>query len=267
MTKQNKKNKNFFDVYDLKLLSGLPIQFDGINISPLKLIEIAEMENSEDDYNKSLSSLCFDLEHLDIPYKEVLDLKERNIDTYDVIINNCISDEDYLITIIKSISLFCRDYNVGFLGEEGFFLCDSVTETEMDDLKNAKFINKQNFSNFKEVIKFQNFIYKDKEDEQEPIFGNEKAKEIYYKVRDNERKANKLKKSKVDLYSLISSVAWKSGIGMDVWKLTIYQLYDAYYSLMIIDNCESLRSGISAGNVDGKKIKDNELNWAKKRDF
>jgi hypothetical protein len=45
--------------------------------------------------------------------------------------------------------------------------------------------------------------------------------------------------------------------------MTIYQLYDGYYRLSIIDSCNNLAQGIYHGTISQKDVKESELNWAK----
>ena len=102
------------------------------------------------------------------------------------------------------------------------------------DINNGIFIYRDNYEEIKKVLKLQNYI-PDKKEEFNPA--NEKAKKLMEKIKRNRKTNNAVKKDdSFELYNIISGVAWKSHIGIDsVWDLTIYQLYDAYVRLDLID--------------------------------
>jgi hypothetical protein len=72
----------------------------------------------------------------------------------------------------------------------------------------------------------------------------------------------KKKDEKINLHSIISAVAWRTVGFNEVLKLTIYQLYDGFYRLGLIDNYHYTFTGIYTGNIDGSKIKLPDINWA-----
>ena len=104
-----------------------------------------------------------------------------------------------------------------------------------------------------------------KEEKEEFNPANEQARKLMERIRKNRAKAPK-QKSNVDLTSIISAVAWKSNSLTieSVWKLTLYQLYDAFYRLEIIDNYDKKLSAIYAGTIDGKTEKLDKQLWYKR---
>jgi hypothetical protein len=47
----------------------------------------------------------------------------------------------------------------------------------------------------------------------------------------------------------------------EVWDLPLYSFMDSVRRIQKIKNCDHLVQGIYAGNVDGKKISSDSLNW------
>ena len=47
----------------------------------------------------------------------------------------------------------------------------------------------------------------------------------------------------------------------NVWDLTMFQFMDAVQRARLIDSTNHLLSGVYAGTIDGKKIKNEKFNW------
>lgn len=237
----------------LKFLAGLPIGVCDIgDIHPLTLREIATI--GEIQYNKYLSALCFEIE--DVLSGEDLDGVE-GISTYDILMANCISNENYKELITSAISLFFKD-DVSFYAysQEG----NNYAFLYLGELEEERIINKDNFENIKLILQQQNNIQRSKAEEYNPA--NEKARQLIEQIKKNRQNAPKPKQL-VDLHSIISGVAWKGGVGIgSIWDLTIYQLYDAYYRLNIVDTYDKTLNGIYSGTVDGTKTDFKKLNWS-----
>lgn len=242
----------------LKLLAGLPIKIKNVgNIYPLTLREIAEIGVKK--YNSYLNLLCFELEDLkSIGLDDTIN-KLKNISTFDIIAMNCCYNEKFKNIAIEALSLFFKEevnfinYKKGHVNLAFFYL---------GDVKDNRIIHKENFEDIKSVIRQQNLIQSNKDKKEEYNFANEAAKKMYEKIQKSRQKAPK-PKSNIDLHSIISSVAWKCGVGInEIWNLTIYQLYDAYYRLNVIDNYDNITSGVYAGTIDGKKIDLRKHHWS-----
>ncbi len=63
------------------------------------------------------------------------------------------------------------------------------------------------------------------------------------------------RKTATNLQSIVSGIAWKSGSInlLNITDLTIYQIYDGYYRLHTIDDCNHTFTGIYSGAIDSKK--------------
>lgn len=237
----------------LKLLAGLPIEVEGVGeVYPLTLKEIAEI--GDQTYTEYLGCICFDLEDLE-GFEEVKEIE--GISTLDIIISNCIQSEAFKNKVINSLSLFFR--------EDVFLFEEKINGNEfclfhIGNLEDQRFIHRDNFEIIKDILKQQNNMVKNKEEEYNPA--NETARRLIEKIKKNRQNTSKPKQN-IDLHSIISGVAWKSHIGInDVWDLTIYQLYDAFYRLDIVDNYDKTLYGVYAGTVDAKKTDFKKINWS-----
>lgn len=234
------------EMNDLQLLAGLPTTIKDVgSIHPLKLSEIAEM--GEDRYNQFLNVLCFDVDDLEL---ENVDLTA--LTTYDLIVTQCEVNKEYLQLVTDALSMFFKD-KVGYSNEYYLFY--------LGDIRDGRIIYRDNYEDIKAIIRKQNFIQEKKKEEYNPA--NEQAKQFIEKLKRLKKERPKTKET-VNLHSIISSIAWKSHIGIHaVWDLTIYQLFDAYYRLDVVDNYDKTLAGIYAGTVDASKINMKELNWSK----
>lgn len=133
---------------------------------------------------------------------------------------------------------------------------ESYFATILDD-GNIVVIGEHGFKLIHDVIREMNFLTEEK-----LKFGNEGAKKRYIKAQ-----RAKLRNTKPEgLDNLISALAWKSpnlNI-LQIFDLSIYQLYDGYFRLMKIDNYENTMRGLYSGSIDTSKTKIdfNKINWA-----
>ena len=237
----------------LKLLAGLPIEINKIGeLYPLTLKEMANI--GETQYNKYLSALCFEIE--DVLSEDDLEGVE-GVTTYDILMANCLSNEDYRKLIIEAMSVFFKeDINFHRYSKDNVnyaFFC-------LGELEEEKIINRDSFEEIKIILQQQNNIQKSKKEEYNPA--NDKARQLIEKMKKDRQNAPKPKQF-VDLHSIISGVAWKGGVGIgSIWDVTIYQLYDAYYRLNIVDTYDKTLNGIYSGTVDAKQTDFKKLNWS-----
>lgn len=226
----------------LRLLKGDPIEVDGIMVYPLTLGEIVEL--GEEKYNQYLAVLISEPDDFD-------ELKEeKGIEFFDLICFYCLSNKIYRDLVLQALSLF--------FGETVYFH-DKLMCFFMED---ERVVDRENYEKIIEILKMQNFI-NEKKDEYRPA--NKQARELLKIIKENKKMVAQAKKNRSDLASIISGVVWKSG-NVDihnVWSLTVYQLYDAYFRLMQIDNHSQTMGGVYAGTIDSKKINFDDLSWAK----
>lgn len=238
------KGDNMIKDVSLQLLAGTPIDLGVCKAHSLKLKEITEM--GENKYNQYLSLILFDKNNLEI---------EENIDatTFELVVAYCVYDQNFRNMFLESLELFTKEK--AKLNKKGVLYFGS--------LKDNRFLNDEVFNDLQQVIKLQNNIKEEQEEEIKP--GNERAKKFMEEMKKKKDRLAQVKKKDISLASIISGVAWKSNNTniKDIWDLTVYQLYDAFYRLESIDYYNSILTGIYSGTVDGKKINLNKINWAK----
>ena len=227
----------------LKFLMNLPVRIDGIGefYAP-SLLEIVDM--TEVLYNSSLSTIFLDKKKLE---------NQEDIEQYtdfEVVLTSAYFDSSFR-------ELFFNCFNLHFhkepqLHEEEFIYFDYPSEETI--------LTEEKFNYIKNLITIANHIAPPKEEEYNAA--NERARKMIEKMKKKNAEAAKYKKKTIDLHSIISAVGWKAK-GFDfIRELNIYQLYDGYGRLGIIDNYHYTMTGIYAGTVDTKGIKLPELNWA-----
>ena len=225
---------------NLKLLAGMSIFIENLGIlTPLKLRDIIAL--GELNYNELLSVLLIDKSNID-------GLNNQDINNLELLMVYSYQNQDFRDKTLKALKLFLN--KEFFMNNEGFFYCDDLI------------INNDSFNYFQYVLKCANHIeIKKKEDEIIP--GNERARKFMEKLKLS--KQNIKKPEIINLHSIISGVAWKSNNTniINIFDLTIYQLYDAYHRLENIDNYHYTLSGLYAGTVDGKNINLSNITWSK----
>lgn len=235
----------------LKLLVGRPIDIGIGKVHPAKIKDIVEM--SEQKYNQYLSILLFDVDLLDISKEQ---LKQMNVDkftTYHFLLLQSYNNEDFKQLTIEAFECFFKE-KVYFDEENLLFY--------LADISGLRYLTLEHYKIFRKILIKQNYL-KELEEEEELIFGNELARKWYIDMKKKE-KLHQKPKNNVDLQSIISAVMWKGYKSIEeILNMTIYQLYDGYYRLSIIDNCNYLNQGIYHGTISQKDISQNDLNWAK----
>ena len=224
---------------NLKLLAGMPIDINNLGIlTPLKLKEITNI--GESNYNELLSVLLIDKENIE-------GLNDQEISNLELLMVYSYQNFEFREKVLKSLKLFFN--KEFFMSNEGLFYCEDLI------------IDKEPFDDFQYALKCANHIEIKKEPEYVP--GNERARKFMEKLKLN--KQNIKKPETMNLHSIISGVAWKSNNMniIEIFKLTIYQLYDAFYRLENIDNYNYTLSGIYAGTVDSKNINISNITWSR----
>lgn len=243
------------DELELKLIKGSTITIDGIKIKPLLVGIIIDDEESEngigyDKYTELLGVLGVDKSSLvDITVEQLEEIK-----TFDIFMFN----EDMMKLLIDFLKVFLHNDKVEYISEQQLIVIDCGDTLAC--------IHRDNYDNIVDIFRKMYCINTgNKEPEYNPA--NDRARELIEKIKQRDIELAKIKnKTAPNIFSIISGIAWKShNINIfDIFKLTIFQLYDAYYRLEIIDNCSYTMTGIYTGNIEAKSIKQNELMWIKK---
>ncbi len=233
---------------DLRLLAGLPIEIDKVGyIYPLKIIDVAKL--TESVYNTYLSALTIDVADI------IADIDDKNVniddlETFEIIISLCLQDESFKETVLSALRLFFNEEKVQFIDEMGIFFLGEIEEQRV--------IHRNNYEEIKHTLLLQNFI----SPPEKLNFANERAKKLYMSIQRNKRKYARNTDNGSRIFNIISSIAWKKNIGMSVWDLTVFQLFDAFHRSHVVDKYGYTMQGIYAGTIDGQKIKFNEIDWS-----
>jgi hypothetical protein len=239
---------------EMKLLKGSPIEFQNVGIIyPVTLKEIADGIGFM-KYNQYLSVIALD--KYDI--KEQLQTTE-DIEVFDFLVINALKGaEDYKKLIIESLSWIFREPI--HVDEFGFFYLGKTED--------QRIIHKGNFQELVGLVMQMNHIEREEDEfaELEANAANEQARKMIQRLRENKRELKKHVKNKgIDLISMLSGIAWKcSNVNIfNIWDLTIYQLYDAYYRICVVDEYNNTMRGLYAGTIDSKSVNLEEVNWTK----
>ena len=237
---------------NLRLLAGMTIDINNLGVlTPLKLKEITNI--GESNYNELLSVLLIDKSNIE-------GLNDQEICNLELLMVYSYQNIEFREKVLKSLKLFLG--NEFFMSNEGLFYCRKLISDNygLFVYKNLV-LDKDPFDDFQYVLKKANHIENKKEDEIIP--GNERARKFMEKLKLS--KQNIKKPETMNLHSIISGIAWKSNNTniINIFDLTIYQLYDAYHRLENIDNYHYTLSGLYAGTVDGKNINLSKITWTK----
>lgn len=232
----------------LKFLLNSPVYVEGIgNFQVPLLSEIANM--TEAYYNSSLSAIFLDKKQLD-NQEEV----EKYTD-FEIISSAALYDSSFRELFFSALNLHFKCKPI--MHDRGIIY---FTESFDGDIFIDSILTEEKFHYIKKLVSIANSIGKAPEEEYNA--GNEIARKLIEKIKKKKAEAMKYEKKKINLHSIISAVGWKAESFDSISKLSIYQLYNGYGRLGIIDNYHYTMTGIYAGTVDAKGIKLPDLNWA-----
>ncbi|MGM1044881.1 MAG: hypothetical protein ACQEXX_01905 [Bacillota bacterium] len=227
-----------------KLLAGVPISIPGAGLLSLPALkDIVQMNIST--YHEILSFLLIDKSII----KGELDSKITN---FDIFYANCYHSEQFKDKASTGIELFFGVLPILRENKEEVFI--QIGEGRIDH---------NNFDQIQTVIKLGNNISTKNEPEFKPA--NSKAQKLIEMILKNREKQPK-PKEKMDLFSIVSGLAWKSnGLTLsDLFNMNIYQIYNGFHTTNNIDNYHHTISALYAGTIDGKQIKMSNIHWANK---
>jgi hypothetical protein len=243
------KQINMDDI-ELRLLVGLPVEIESVGYiySPLVKETISIGQNT---YSQYLSLLLVDKEKISSTSKT------DDISTFDVILSLYIHDRNFSVGFIKALEfLFRENVSFGYTDSEAFFYLGGIED--------KRYITKNNIELIQAVVRVANQVKVADEEEEQYNPADEQARKIIEEMLA--RRKNKPKpKPTMNLHSIISGLASKSSSinHLNVGDLSIYQLYDNFYRLEVIENYHYTLVGIYTGNVDSKKINFKNIHWTK----
>ncbi|MFD0587818.1 hypothetical protein ACFQZE_07370 [Paenibacillus sp. GCM10027627] len=238
------------DDIELKLLTGLPIEIiaTGDLYSPL-VKDIIELGYSK--YNELLSCVLVDKANL------VKKVQDDDVSTFTIILSLCVHDPTYEQKFLKAIELMFKEKaQFGHTEDEAFFYFGDITE--------GRYITSKNIEYIQAMIRLANQVKHQDEEEENYNPADEQTRKVIEEMLA--RRKNKPKpKPTINLHSIISGLACKSNSinHFNVGQLSLYQLYDSFHRLDVIENYHYTLVGIYSGNVDSKKINFNKIHWTK----
>lgn len=219
--------------------------------------KITEIKNLKDEgYAKYLNAICA------TPYDLMVELHDNGIMYTDLTdfglfigmcvqnLQNCKNEDEIKDNIYYKSFIF-------WFGKM-FFPCQNTeNNTWFLQSESGEIIDEFLFKEITTFIKKLNFI------SLAPKFSpnNKRAKEFLIEQTRVEQK-DKTSISKVSLQSICSSIRCKGISKQEITEMSIYELYESYYRMSIIDNYDKTMAGICSGTVDSSKMNLDEINWA-----
>ena len=219
---------------EMRLLAGEPIYVGDIPIKPLNLRQISQLGYSKFQQSINIISMTLDemIESIDdFEIQARLKAEKHLYKVFDMyMLSNGMQE-----LVLKSFNLLFQTENVIIDGE----LLD-----DMSVVIDGKYvINRDNFDDVVSMIQLQNNPEKSASDEDDYNPANELAKSIAEKLKRSKEIVEKSKALESDgdgltIPDIISAVSAMSNSlnKLNIWDLTIYQLYDEFARLTKIDN-------------------------------
>lgn len=226
----------------IKLLSGEPIFVEGAGyLKPLRLRDIARSGYST--YLMHLNVLTASLK--DLTGKDDIGDGDLQLSTFDLLLGS----EDLALQFVEAVKYFFGvEYAQYFPEFHNIVFGDG-----------NKFINRETYLKVKEVLEYQNYLTDPNMKRKQFTPKDERARLLMEHRERTRAIVNKIKgatSDQPDFVDIISSVSTRSNtVGKhDVWELTIYELYDEFSRLRMIDDFEiSIKAQMAgASNIDIK---------------
>lgn len=223
----------------LKLLAGLPIPMSDSTcfVHPKTLLEIAAI--GVEKYFKYVNILTIN----DLDIKKIL--SDADISIFDFVFLNCSQKNDFNDLFLEALNYFIKE-EIIFVAEIESFVVGPFGE--------QRFLTRDNFSEFQEIIKSQNFL----NDKDKPTSEDEAAKRIKQSLAKSREKIAKIKgksEEKIEISDLIASLAINTSLSIDrIWNITYYTFNDQFKRMRLLEQYDTGLQSILAG-ADPKKVK------------
>lgn len=235
----------------LKLWGGLPIEAEGYGkIKPLLIKEVIDFGYT--DYMNMLNVICLEKEDL---FGEDASHIGEDVTVLDLLI--ALGGEDLESKLEQALSLF--------LGGKAVIDKEELEILVKYDDGEVKQVNRDNYKNIVETIKWQNFVnqFDDKNLNSNFNPADEKARKLKERMeklnKERERIKNKREDGEdenqdIDFYDILSAVSSKSNSTneLDLLDYTIFEVYTKFKRLEIIDQYNISIKSIMAGGKDVK---------------
>lgn len=214
---------------EFRLMSKYPVQVGEFNVHPVILEDILKL--GEETYNQYLGLISISKAQL-TQYTTDKDIKKLSV--YKLVLLWCLEYESFHQSIVDCLSFFLKEVIV--IDKDG------IAIKRNDRLL---YMNEDIYSTIVSVVKTQNFISNDEVSSYKPA--TTKAKQLLEKMQKAKERAKKEKaEESVTLSDVISIVAcYSNDINiLNVWDLTVYQLYTVYLRLLIWDDYQTKQNMI-----------------------
>lgn len=218
----------------LKLLSGQTMYVGDVPIKPFRLGQVSEIGYSFFQNNINILTLTLDDMINAIDDFELNATLKANKHMYKVF-DMYVSSPEMADVFIKSLGMVFRTENILLVGE-------SIEELKVS-INDEYYIDRENFDEIVRVIEVQNnpSVSGGKEEDYNP--SNDVARSIAEKIRKGKEKVNESRAMEsggegLNIADMIGAVSTMSNSinKLNIWDLTIYQLYDEFARLNKIDN-------------------------------
>lgn len=237
------------------LLSPTPIKLSVGTIRKPTLREISELTFNEFDAFKFFLKLT--------PkryYKTILNAEDKwdsmsDDEKSNITLYKCIMDSERLQETYSLILNFFFIEDVIY--DDGIFI---ISKDANDKSKVCGALFAERFDIILLYLQQVCMIYEEPDEEKPPVFKNDLARKIYEKIKkaEDEKKEREAKKMepKLALGNIISSVSnfHKTINPINVWDLTLFQLYDAFKRMQINESYEMNKTSVSVYGDEKNKF-------------
>jgi len=240
----------------LNLLSGKSFFLDNLEFIPLTLNEVVEY--GYENYLLTLQSLFIEkyvfTESMDEAKVSIIEEQAGAVGkntVFDYYIKY--ADKQFLELLGASLAFIFRTDDIMLKGDT--ILIDSLQREE--DSEPLKIVSRDNFKFVIEIIKLQNNIpFEKEEDVKKPK--DERARKLIEKMEQNKRALEAKKQAKSEgnefpFNDIISAITTRSNSinKFNIWSLTIYQIYDEFERINAIEGYQvSIESMMHGAKVD-----------------
>lgn len=260
----------------LALLSGGGIDLDNLKIVPYTLEEIKEFGYTRYMENLQWISLSIDdfiSSILDDNKRMFLDEQRDALKVFDFYIK--LGGTDMQQRLLSVLSMIFKSDDVRVLDEgiiaidfvkQGILIKDAdgnlrVDEQRLNELDESgiKLVHRDNFDDIVKIVKLQNYLEQPKTEEEEEDPADEEARKLIEHMKKMQKKVEEKKKEQkgeeegeIDISDIVSAVSSKSNSinKLNIWDFTLYQIYDEYARLELIDSYDFSIKAMMAGAKD-----------------
>ncbi|AGI11770.1 hypothetical protein X915_gp231 [Bacillus phage vB_BanS-Tsamsa] len=259
---------------DLKLLllGGQGIKVDNLELTPYTLAQVRDYGYTK--YMQNLQWILPSVEDFiasttDIEKKMILMAERNSLKSFDFF--SKLGGAELTQVMLMSLAMIFQNNDIRYLEDQGIVVFDffklgifyrdedghfQINSEKLDSIpeEDFKVVHRDNFDEIIQVVKLQNGLTKVKVEEENPV--DEETRKLMAQMKENREKVNKLKQNEqgddgdgIDIADIISAVSSKSSSinKFNIWDLTLYQMYDEYARLELIDNYDFSVKAIMAG--------------------